>query len=77
MTLTDLAERAAAVDGVAPFNEATLLALRDRTSARVLVLRTTAEGALIGAAYAAGDAPVEVVVDPDHRRTGIGRRANC
>lgn len=73
MNLTDLAERAAAVDGVAPFNEATLLALSNRDSARVLVLRTTPGGALIGAAYAAGDAPVEVVVDPAHRRTGIGR----
>ncbi len=73
MSLTDLAERAAAVDGVAPFNEATLLALRNRDSARVLVLRTTTDGTLVGAAYASGDAPVEVVVDPPHRRTGIGR----
>ncbi len=30
MSLDDLAERAAAVDGVAPFNEATLLALSGR-----------------------------------------------
>lgn len=73
MSLTDLAERAASVDGVAPFNEASLLAIRDRDAARVLVLRTTADGELIGAAYASGDAPIEVVVDPDHRRTGIGR----
>ena len=73
MSLTDLAERAAAVDGVAPFNEATMLALGSGAPARVLVLRTDADGASIGAAYAAGDAPVEVVVDPDHRRAGIGR----
>lgn len=73
MSLTDLAERAASVDGVAPFNEASLLAIRDRDSARVLVLRTTTDGALIGAAYASGDAPIEIVVDPDHRRAGIGR----
>ncbi|MEO6604798.1 MAG: mycothiol synthase, partial [Aeromicrobium sp.] len=72
-SIGDLAERAASVDGVAPFNEASLLAIRDRDSARVLVLRTTANGALTGAAYASGDAPIEVVVDPDHRRTGIGR----
>ncbi len=69
----DLADRAASVDGVAPLNEASLLALRDRDPARVLVLRTDSDGALLGAAYAASDAPVEVVVDPDHRRTGIGR----
>lgn len=73
MSLTELTESASAVDGVAPFNEATLLALRNRDSARVLVLRTTPDGALIGAAYASGDAPVEVVVDPAHRRMGIGR----
>ncbi len=73
MTLTDLAERAASVDGAAPFNEASLLAIRDRDPARVLVLRTTADGELIGAAYASGDAPIEVVVDPAHRRTGVGR----
>lgn len=49
------------------------MAIRDRESARVLVLRTTADGALIGAAYASGDAPIEIVVDPDHRLAGIGR----
>lgn len=73
MSLVDLAERAETADGVAPFNEASLLALGAGDPARVLVLRTTSSGELIGAAYAAGDAPVEVVVDPEHRRAGIGR----
>ncbi len=73
MSLVDLAQRAERADGVAPFNEASLLALRDGVSARVLALRTLDDGTLVGAAYASGDAPVEVVVDPDHRRTGIGR----
>jgi mycothiol synthase len=73
MNLVELADRAASVDGVAPFNEASLLALRDGDPARVLVLRTDDSGALLGAAYASGEAPVELVVDPDHRRAGIGR----
>lgn len=74
MSLVELAERAAAVDGVAPFNEATLFALRDRVRARVLVHQSDADGRVIAAAYAAGDAPVEIVVDPDRRREGLGRR---
>jgi mycothiol synthase len=74
MSLLELADRAAAVDGVAPFNEATLFALRDRVRARVLVHQSDADGRVIAAAYAAGDAPVEIVVDPDRRREGIGRR---
>ncbi|GAA3516790.1 mycothiol synthase [Aeromicrobium panaciterrae] len=73
MSLQELGERAIAVDGVAPFNEASLLALRAGDAARVLVLRTDSDGALIAAAYASGDAPVEVVVAPDRRRAGIGR----
>ena len=74
MSLVELADRAAAVDGVAPFNEATLFALRDRVRARVLVHQSDADGRVIAAAYAAGDAPVEIVVDPERRREGIGRR---
>lgn len=74
MSILDLAERATAADGVAPFNEASLFALRDRARARVLVHQTAADGTVVAAGYAVGDAPVEIVVDPDHRRTGIGRR---
>jgi len=73
MSLTELADRAASVDGAGPFNESTLLGLRAGDPARVLVLRTDAGGEMVAAAYASGDSPVEVVVDPDHRRTGIAR----
>lgn len=74
MSLTDLAEKATRADGVAPFNEASLFALRDGARARVQVIQTSSGGTLIAAAYAVGDAPVEIVVDPDHRRAGHGRR---
>jgi mycothiol synthase len=74
MSLVELADRAAAADGVAPFNEATLFALRDRVRARVLVQQSDADGRVVAAAYAAGDAPVEIVVDPSRRREGMGRR---
>ncbi|MFI5426828.1 mycothiol synthase [Aeromicrobium sp. UC242_57] len=74
MSLLDLAEKATAADGVAPFNETSLFALQDGARARVQVIQTSADGELVGAAYAVGDAPVEIVVHPDHRRTGIGRR---
>ncbi|QGG40357.1 mycothiol synthase [Aeromicrobium yanjiei] len=74
MSLLDLAERATQADGVAPFNEASLFALREGARARVLVQQSDRSGAIVGAAYAVGDAPVEIVVDPDRRREGIGRR---
>lgn len=74
MSLLDLADRAAEADGVDPFNEATRFALRDRTRARVLVHQSLPDGTTVAAAYAVGDNPVEIVVDPDHRRQGIGRR---
>jgi len=73
MSLLDLADRASHADGVAPFNEASLFALRDKTRARVIVQQSDA-GGTIAAAYAVGDAPVEIVVDPGRRRAGIGRR---
>jgi mycothiol synthase len=74
MSILALAERAAAVDGVEPFNEASLFALKDGASARVLVQQTESDGTISAAAFAVGDAPVEIVVDPDHRRAGKGRR---
>lgn len=74
MSLLDLADRAAEADGADPFNEASRFALRDRSRARVLVHQSTPDGAIVAAAYAVGDNPVEIVVDPDHRRRGIGRR---
>lgn len=74
MSILELAERAAAVDGVEPFNEASVFALRDRSPARVLVQHTEPDGTISAAAFAVGDAPVELVVDPAHRRAGKGRR---
>ncbi len=74
MSILELAERAIAVDDVAPFNEASLFSLRARERARVIVHQSDADGRVVAAAYAVGDSPVEVVVDPDRRRTGIGRR---
>jgi mycothiol synthase len=74
MSLLHLAERALHADGVAPFNEASLFALRDGARARVLVQQSDRDGTVVAAAYAVGDAPVEIVVDPDRRRAGIGRR---
>jgi mycothiol synthase len=73
MSLLDLAARASAADGVAPFNEASLLAMRDSEKPRVLVLHTSEAGEITAAAFAAGDAPVELVVDPSERRKGLGR----
>ena len=40
----------------------------------MLVQQTEPDGTVSAAAYAVGDAPVEIVVDPDHRRHGKGRR---
>jgi mycothiol synthase len=74
MSIVELAERATLADGVAPLNEASLLALRDRERPRVVVHQTDRDGTVVAAAYAVGDAPVELVVDPVRRRQGIGRR---
>jgi mycothiol synthase len=74
MSLVEMAQRAAAEDGVAPFNEASLFALRDGSRARVIVQQSDRDGTVVAAAYAVGDAPVEIVVDPARRRNGLGRR---
>lgn len=67
MTLLDLAEAVLEADGVAPFNEATTIALRDGTA-----LRLERYDEVVGA-VAVGDAPVEFVVHPRYRRQGRGR----
>lgn len=67
MTLLDLAESAREADGVAPFNEATTIALRDGSP-----LRLERYDEVVGA-VAVGDAPVEFVVHPRYRRQGRGR----
>lgn len=73
MSLLDLAARASATDAVAPFNEASLLAVHDGVTPRVLVLHTSDAGTIIAAAFATAETPVELVVDPSERRRGIGR----
>ncbi len=71
MTLLGLAARALAVDGVDPLNEASHLALEAGDAGRVHMV--VKEGTVVvGAAFAPGLTPVEVVVDPDHRRQGHG-----
>ncbi|GAA3536451.1 mycothiol acetyltransferase [Aeromicrobium flavum] len=67
MSLFDLAEAALEADGVAPFNEATTLAVRDGDP-----LRLERYDEVVGA-VAVGDAPVEFVVHPRYRRQGRGR----
>lgn len=68
MNLADLTEAAHDADGVAPFNEATTLALAAGAEPRYSVI--DGHGAVLGF----GDDPVELVVRPDERRTGHGHR---
>ncbi len=72
MSLTDLADAAAAHDGVAPLNEASRLAIAEGRPARVEDVRRD-DDLVVAAAYAPDDAPVELVVHPEHRRRGLGR----
>ncbi|MFT4298412.1 MAG: mycothiol synthase [Aeromicrobium sp.] len=72
-TLERLAKRIAAFDGVAPLNEASLLAIAADDEARV-DLRIESAGEVVAAAYAPADAPVEAFVDPRFRRGGLGTR---
>lgn len=65
-SITDLAEAARVADGVAPFNEATTIALENEGPWRVFHEEDHA------VALASGDAPVELAVHPDHRRQGRG-----
>lgn len=70
-----LVQRASAVDGVAPLNEQSLLLLHDAASSQVRHVRAVSEGRLVGYAIAehAETVVIECVVDPEHRRRGIGR----
>ncbi|MGZ5414115.1 MAG: mycothiol synthase [Aeromicrobium sp.] len=74
MSITELAERVSAFDHVEPLNETSLLALRDGVEPRVDIRFETPDGQLMALAFAAGDAPVEVMVDPRFRRGGFGTR---
>jgi mycothiol synthase len=71
VTIDDLAGAAAEHDGVAPFNEATRLDVAESRAPRVRVERSD-DGGLAALALGFDDAPVELVVHPDHRRRGLG-----
>jgi mycothiol synthase len=71
-----LAEAATAADGAAPLNEAALLHLR-RPRPGVVHLLADQAGHLIGYAQLHGEPPSrtgELVVHPDHRGQGVGRK---
>jgi mycothiol synthase len=71
MTLLALAARARDVDGVDPLNEASRLAL-DAGHVGLVHMAVKEGTTVVAAAFADGLAPVEIVVDPDHRRRGHG-----
>ncbi|CAQ02802.1 mycothiol synthase [Clavibacter sepedonicus] len=70
-----LADRARADDGVAPFNEQTRLTLGADGGPTLLLAHGTDDDPLGAAVVAHGDAGIEaeLVVDPAHRRRGVGR----
>lgn len=72
--LGDLAARARAADGVAPFSDDLFPAARDGATTVALTVRS-GDGGLVGAAYAAAQGDrlaTELVVDPASRRHGLG-----
>jgi mycothiol synthase len=74
--IVKLAEAATAADGTAPLNEAALLHLR-RPRPGVVHLLADQAGHLIGYAQLHGEPPSrtgELVVHPDHRGQGVGRK---
>lgn len=74
MSILDLTQRVSDFDHVEPLNESSLLALRDGVEPRVDIRFETPDGMVMALAYAAGDAPVEVMVDPRFRLGGFGTR---
>ncbi|MBF4619114.1 mycothiol synthase [Clavibacter sp. VKM Ac-2873] len=70
-----LADRAREADGVAPFNEQTRLTLGTEGGPALLGIDGTDDRTIGAAVVARGDGGVEaeLVVDPAHRRRGIGR----
>lgn len=69
----ELAAAVTSADGVAPLSEQTLLHLDDASGALHFVLRGT-DGRVLGYAQLEDDAAAELLVDPAHRRRGLGRR---
>jgi mycothiol synthase len=70
-----LADRAREADGPAPFNEQTRLTLGAHDGPAALVVRGEDDRPVGAAVVARGDggAEAELVVDPAHRRRGVGR----
>lgn len=69
MNLSDLAERVRLADGLDAFNERARMAFADEAPGRVELAVT--DGTIpVAAAFAVGDSPVELAVDPNHRRRG-------
>lgn len=66
----ELAPRATATDGVAPLSEQFLLDLDGERSSHLMAREG---GRLVGYGQVAADGAVELVVDPDARRRGVGR----
>ncbi len=73
MSVPELVQRATEFDHVSPLNEASMLALEAGDTPRVDV-QVEAGSEVVALAFAAGDAPVELVVDPRCRRGGLGHR---
>lgn len=69
MNLAEFSALIRAHDGVDAFNEESRLAFADGRSGRVETLVMDGD-LVVAAAYAAGDAPVELAVHPAHRRRG-------
>ena len=68
-----LAARAAATDGVGPLNEEAGFALRDDSSVHLLYPEVTNTSAVTGyLQWQSGYRTAQLVVDPEHRRSGIG-----
>lgn len=71
MNRLELAQVVERADGVAPFNEASRLALADGRTPRWESV-VSDDGSPIALALAVDSAPVELAVHPDHRRQGHG-----
>lgn len=69
MNLAEFSALVRAHDGVDAFNEESRLAFADQTPGRIQTMVMDGD-LVVAAAFAAGDAPVELAVHPAHRRRG-------